>query len=215
MLDLVWQADAGLLLGALGFITGMASVIYARSQARGAHAQVEGARRQAESALRAAELVAESAREQAAQALLAANLLADSAVSARVRDVRARNFRSNPNLPAHVQATIATMGGAEAYTVMLDSMDVAQEIFVLRGRGLVSDENWRRWMNDQMVLISRSPHFQDLFQREATQGVLLASFVAAFQPVFEGRRIADPAQPSGASRVASGGVVAVRVNGLA
>ena len=62
MFNWLWNADTGLMLGALGSITGIASLIYARSQAHGAHAQAEGVRRQAIEALRAAELVAEGAR---------------------------------------------------------------------------------------------------------------------------------------------------------
>jgi hypothetical protein len=253
MLDLLWTGDTGLLLGALGFVSGIASLIYSRSQARGTHAQLKSAKQQAEQALRAAELVAdgarqqaaealkaaslvaqsareqavealraagivaenariqaiealsaarlvaEGAREQAAQALLAAELLASSAVSARVREVRARNFRSTPDLPASVQATIAQAGGADAYSVMLDSMDVAQEIYVLRQRGLVSDENWRRWMDDQMLLVSRTPSFEEAFRRDAEAGILAPAFVAAFEPVFGGGRVADP-EPAKAHR---------------
>ena len=147
--------------------------------------------------MRAAGLVAESAKEQATEALRAADLLADSAVSARVREMRSRNFRANPNLPAGIQEIIKNVGGPDAYSVMLDSMDIAQEIYMLRKRGLVSDENWRRWMNDQMVLISQSPTFRDIFRRDADQGVLFPEFVQAFQPVFEGRRIADPNKDRG------------------
>jgi hypothetical protein len=237
MLEWLWRSDPGLLLGALGFVSGIASVLYARSQARGAHAQVDGARKQAEEALvaaglvaenarqqalealraaglvaegakqqavealRAAGLVAEGAREQAAQALLAAELLASSAVSARVREVRARNFRSNPGLPAAIAATIAKAGGPDAYSVMLDSMDVAQEIYVLRQRGLVSDENWRRWMDDQMLLVSRTPSFEEVFRRDAAAGILAPAFVEAFGPVLAGRRIADPGPAGPASAV--------------
>ncbi|HET6398975.1 MAG TPA: hypothetical protein VFH47_05420 [Candidatus Thermoplasmatota archaeon] len=246
MFEWLWQADTGLLLGSLGFMTGIASLIYSRREVKGTLAQVQVGRNQAESALRAAELVAEnarqqaiealraaglvaegakqqavealraaglvaegsreqaiealraaglvaeSARQQAEQALRAAELLANSAVSARVREMRARNFRANPNLPAGIQAIIRQAGGPEAYAVMLDSMDVAQEIHVLRSRGMVSDEHWRLWMNDQMVLIAQSPAFQEVFQRAADQGVLRAEFVAAFLPVFSGLRIVDP-----------------------
>src|SRR5688572_33235696 len=79
MLDWLWQADTGLLLGALGFVSGIASLIYSRSQARGTHAQLKSAKEQAEQALRAAELVAEGARQQAVEALKAAGLVAESA----------------------------------------------------------------------------------------------------------------------------------------
>ena len=164
----------------------------------------ESAREQAVEALRAAGLVAESARQQAEQALRAAELLANSAVSARVREVRSRNFRANPNLPSGIQAIIAQVGGPDAYAVMLDSIDVAQEIYVLRTRGMVSDEHWRMWMNDQMVLIAQSPSFQDVFQRAADQGILAPEFVESFAPVFHGRRIADtrPSMPKAAAEPA-------------
>jgi hypothetical protein len=158
----------------------------------------ESAREQAVEALRAAGLVAESSRRQAEQALRAAELLANSAVSARVREMRARNFRANPNLPAGIQAIIKQVGGPDAYAVMLDSIDVAQEIYVLRTRGMVSDDHWRMWMNDQMVLIAQSPSFQEVFQRAADQGVLVPDFIECFAPVFHGRRIADPG-PSAAA----------------
>jgi hypothetical protein len=288
MYDWLWQADAGLMLGGLGFVTGLASLLYARNQARDARAQVKNSRLQAEEALRAAGLVADGAREQAVealraaslvaesakqqavealraaglvaenariqavealdaaelvaegakqqavealraaglvaessreqavealraaglvaegarqqaeQALRAAELLANSAVSARVREMRARNFRANPNLPAGIQAIIEQVGGPDAYAVMLDSMDVAQEIYLLRARGMVSDEHWRMWMNDQMVLIAQSPSFQEVFQRAADQGALQPEFVVAFTPVFGGKGILDPerANPS-------------------
>lgn len=228
MLEWLWSADSGLILGALGFVTGIASLLYARSEVRGTRAQLESgkeqaaeavhtagevaenARKQAVEALRAAGLVAENAKEQARQALLAADLLADAEVSARVRDMRARNFRANPNLPSDIRQIMKAVGGPDAYSVMLDSIDIAQEIFILRQRDLVSDENWRRWMNDQLLLISTSPHFQDIFRREAEQDVLLAEFVEAFQPVFEGRRIADPAKRQrGASEQVAGPLDAV------
>ncbi|HUR62320.1 MAG TPA: hypothetical protein VM286_08175 [Candidatus Thermoplasmatota archaeon] len=276
------SADTGIILGALGFMTGIASLVYARSQALGAHAQVDGARQQAVEALRAAALVAEGAREQAAEALRAAaivaeggrqqaiealkaaglvaegareqaaealraaglvaesartqaaealraaavvaqsgreqaaealraaalvadsarvqaaealraaELLASSAVSARVREVRARNLHANPSLPARVQETIAQAGGPAAYSVMLDAIDVAQEIYFLRERGLVSDEDWRRWMDDQMLLIAHTPSFQGIFRRDASDGILRQEFVVAFEPVFAGQRVADP-----------------------
>lgn len=170
---------------------------------RAAGLVAEGSREQAVEALRAAGLVAESARKQADQALRAAELLANSAVSARVREMRARNFRVNPNLPSGIQLIIQQVGGPEAYAVMLDSMDVAQEIYVLRARGMVSDDHWRMWMNDQMVLIAQSPSFQDVFQRAADQGVLVPEFVQAFAPVFHGQRIVDPGTPRAKSLAAA------------
>jgi hypothetical protein len=152
----------------------------------------DGAREQALEAVRAAGLVAESARQQAGEALRAAELLANSEVSARVREMRARNFRANPNLPADIQQTMEKAGGADAYSVILDSMDIAQEIYFLRKRGMVSNEHWRMWMNDQMVLIAHSPSFEDVFQRAVSKGVLFGEFVEAFQPVLQGRGIEDP-----------------------
>jgi formate dehydrogenase maturation protein FdhE len=79
ILDWLWSADTGLMLGALGFVSGIASLIYSRSQARGTHAQLRSARVQAEEALRAAELVADGARQQALEALKAAGLVAEAA----------------------------------------------------------------------------------------------------------------------------------------
>jgi hypothetical protein len=72
-------------------------------------------------------------------------------------------------------------------------MDIAQEIYLLRSRGMVSDEHWRMWMNDQMVLIAQSPSFHEVFQRATDQGVLSPEFVEAFAPVFQNNRITDPA----------------------
>lgn len=214
MFDWLSGAGSGLVLGGLGFVTGIASLVYARSQARGAHAQVQGAREQALEALRAAGLVAESAREQAAEALraaglvaesarqqaadalVAADLLASSAVSARVREMRARNLRSNPNLPPDIQEVIQRAGGADAYSVVLDAIDIAQEVYFLRKRGLVSDENWRHWIDDQMALVARSPSFEDVFRRDAAEGELFAEFATAFEPVFQGRLMVDPGRPA-------------------
>jgi len=210
MFEWLWNADEGLWLGAFGFVTAIASLVYARGQARGAKAQVEGARRQAveallaaqlvakgaretaAEALRAAGLVAENARRQAVQTVQAAELLANSAVSARVREMRARNLRSNRDLPASIKAVIEQVGGPEAYSLMLDSVDTAQEIYSLRKRSMVSEESWRLWMDDQMMLIARSPSFKIVFHRAARAGALRPDFVQAYQAVFEGHALDDP-----------------------
>jgi hypothetical protein len=239
MLEWLWNADDGLWLGAIGLVTAIVSLIYARSQARGAKAQVEaarsqavealvaaqllakgaretaaealraaqlvakGARETAAEALRAAGLVAENARQQAVQALRAAELLANSAVSARVREMRSRNFQSNPDLPAPIKALIKEVGGPVVYGVMLDSVDIAQEIYVLRKRRMVSDDHWQMWMDDHMVLIARSPGFQKVFRRAASKRALQQDFVEAFETAFQGHPIEDPGLALAATSIAA------------
>jgi multidrug efflux pump subunit AcrA (membrane-fusion protein) len=222
------MVDYGVLLGALGLISGMASAAYSRGQVVAARAQLKDAREQAVEALRAADLVAENAREQADAALRAAELLAENArqqavealraaelvaetarkqadaalrvaellaisdISARVRAMRASNFASNPSLPDELQAAIKRAGGAAEYSVLLDSMEAAQEIYFLRKRGAVTRDQWRGWMHD-IPLVVANPVFEEVFRRAAKQDVLAAEFVAAFEPVLRGEDIVDPA----------------------
>lgn len=228
MFDWLFSGDTGMFLGAFGFITGIASLIYARSQARGAHAQVESARKQAVEALRAAELVAKGAREQAvealraaglvaenareravkaltaaglvaenarlqaAQALRAAELVANAGVSARVREMRARNLRFNPALPAPVHSMMKQAGGPDAYGLLLDAIDIAQEIYSLRKAGVVSDDQWRMWINDQIGPMAASSNFQAVFRQAAKNGSVSRDFAASFEPILLGHPIHDP-----------------------
>ena len=111
MFNWLWNADTGLMLGALGSITGIASLIYARSQAHGAHAQAEGVRQQAIEALRAAELVAEGVRQQALEALRAAGLVAESARQQAVEALRAAGLVAES---ARQQAVEARWRGSTA-----------------------------------------------------------------------------------------------------
>jgi len=231
--------DYGIILGALGLISGIASAAYSRGQVVAARAQLkdareqaiealraaelvaenarkqatealhaaelvaENARKQAIEALRAAELVAENAREQAIEALRAAELVAENArkqavdlaisdISARVRAMRASNFQSNPSLPQELQDLMKRSGGPGAYSVLLDAMEAAQDIYFLRKRGHVTDEQWRWWMHEDLPLVVGSPAFEEVFRRAAKQEVLVEEFVAAFEHVLHGRDIADP-----------------------
>jgi hypothetical protein len=215
---MVDAGDYGLLLGALGLLSGIASAAYARGQVLAARAQSKDAREQALEALRAAELVAENAREQALEALRAAELVAENArkqadaalraaellalsdISARVRAMRASNFELNPSLPPELQAVIQRAGGPSAYSVLLDAMEAAQEIYLLRKLGAVTNEQWRKWMHDDMPLIVRSPAFEEVFRRAAKENMLAAEFVAGFEPVLRGRDVVDPAGKPDAPR---------------
>ncbi|HEV8360158.1 MAG TPA: hypothetical protein VGR28_06860 [Candidatus Thermoplasmatota archaeon] len=225
---MVDAGDYGILLGALGLVSGMASAAYARGQVLAARAQLKDAREQALEALRAAELAAETKREQALEALRAAELVAENAraqalealraaelvaenarkqadaalraaellalsdISARVRAMRASSFEANPSLPLELQAVIERAGGPRAYSVLLDALEAAQEIYLLRKLGAVTNEQWRRWMHDDMPLIVRSPAFEEVFRRAAKENMLAAEFIAGFEPVLRGRDVVDP-----------------------
>ena len=168
----------------------------ARGQAvealRAAELVAETARGQAVEALRAADLVAATARKQADAALRVAELLAISDLSGRVRAMRASNFASNPRLPPDLQGLIKHAGGPGAYSVLVDAMEAAQEIFALRQRGAVTGEQWRGWMHDDIALVLGNPAFEEVFRRAAKQGELAEDFVAAFEPLLRGRDVADP-----------------------
>lgn len=152
----------------------------------------ENARVQAVQALTAAGLVAENARLQATQALRAAELVANSAVSARLREMRARNFQFNPTLPVAVRSMMTKAGGADAYGLWLDAIDIAQEIHSLRKGGVVSDDHWRMWMNDQIRPMAASDTFKAVFQHAVKTGSFSGDFVTSFEQVFAARPIDDP-----------------------
>ncbi|OLD10853.1 MAG: hypothetical protein AUI93_06340 [Crenarchaeota archaeon 13_1_40CM_3_52_10] len=178
------MVDYGIVLGLLGVASGVASLIYSRSQ-------VVAARRQAEEATRATLL--ESNRE----------------ISVRLQQIRSRFFKV-PGIDDELQKSrpeikevVDSVGGGDVYAFWRDVIDTFEDIFVLRRSGIVRDEHWRVWTGSQMGIYATLPRFQLVFKLAKQQGFLDPGFVRFFEPLLEGKSLQDPMTHAGHTNPAS------------
>ena len=172
------MVDYGIVLGLLGVVSGVASLIYSRSQ-------VVAARRQAEEATRATLL--ESNRE----------------ISVRLQQIRSRFFKT-PGIDEELQKSrpeikrvVDSVGGGEVYYFLRDVIDTFEDIFVLRRSRIVTDEHWRVWTGSQMAIYATLPRFQSVFKLAKQEGFLDPDFVSFFEPLLEGKSVRDPMESAG------------------
>src|SRR6267378_1336003 len=172
------EVDYGIVLGLLGVASGVASLIYSRSQ-------VVAARRQAEEATRATLL--ESNRE----------------ISVRLQQIRSRFFKT-PGIDEELQKSrpeikrvVDSVGGGEVYYFLRDVIDTFEDIFVLRRSRIVTDEHWRVWTGSQMAIYATLPRFQSVFKLAKEEGFLDPDFVSFFEPLLEGKSVRDPMESAG------------------
>jgi len=178
------EVDYGIVLGLLGVASGVASLIYSRSQ-------VVAARRQAEEATRATLL--ESNRE----------------ISVRLQQIRSRFFKT-PGIDEELQKSrpeikkvVDSVGGGEVYYFLRDVIDTFEDIFVLRRSRIVTDEHWRVWTGSQMAIYATLPRFQLVFKLAKQEGFLDPDFCRFFEPLLEGKSVEDPMISAGHTRPTS------------
>jgi hypothetical protein len=163
------DVDYGVVFGLAGLIAGLGSVVYARSSA-------SAARRQAEESARVA--LVEISRD-----------LNERVVAARgdiVGDpVLWEEFRAaNPDL-AQLYAE------ARPTILMRNYIDLSQDVFILRKRGIVQDHHWRNWAGSLLVN-SRLPTFRRVLENTSQRKLLEPDYEAFLRGLLEGRAD-DPA----------------------
>jgi hypothetical protein len=118
---------------------------------------------------------------------------------ARIRDHRSHMFRT----PGGVEALEASLpkgqtpqwtdaGSVELFLVYRDEMDTFQDVYLLRTRGALPDEEWQLWVRYYMRIPTTNAAFRKVFESVAERGGLLPEFVAFYRPLFEGAEPADP-----------------------
>jgi hypothetical protein len=164
--------DAGVVLGGLGIVTGLTSILYA-------HFQTQAARRQADHAVHMTKM-------EAVQQLF------DRMHSLRDRLGRspralADQLDANPGLKAAVEEA----GAFEDYILYREAMEMFQQAYILRRDGVLDDENWRDFTGN-FVVWSRNPTFRKTLRFAPNYGYLHEEFARFFEDIFTGKPISDP-----------------------
>ncbi|MHB8606339.1 MAG: hypothetical protein ACYDCK_13905 [Thermoplasmatota archaeon] len=175
------MVDYGVVLGALGIATGLASLAYARGQTHAARAAADAAMKQAAEANRAASF--DASRD------MLANYLA----------IRNRRFTNPTSLAAirkaspDVAALLDEVGGAEVYLLYRELADTFQSIYHMRVKGLVSDEDWYVWTEQHMGGPPLIPEFERVYRFAVKAGWMQPDFAKWYENYFgDGPSPPDP-----------------------
>lgn len=156
--------DMGTVFGLAGLVVALVSLVYVRTQAEASRVQAEATAEQARIARRIA-------------ALEVSLRLADRTFDVR-REMMAQPevieayWRANPELKeAHGRA-----GGIGAVMMIRRMLDSTQDIFLLRGEGIVTDPHWRNWIAALRPFM-KMPEVQAIIDNAVQRSVFDEEFV--------------------------------------
>ncbi len=164
--------DLGLLLGALGIGTAVASALYSRAQALEARRQVEGLQRDA--------------------VLKGSRATSDAMLVVRMGIVNTPELMeeylaANPEMAA-------LYGGTDRIRAVIhlrNYLDVMQDVYFLRKEGIVAPHQWRGWVA-ALQPFTRMPTFRSMCEGAIQRKSLDDEFLAFLREVLDGRSPPDP-----------------------
>ncbi len=165
--------DWGTVFGVTGFCVGLASLVYARTQAL-------HARRQADAANMAIALqLQHEMSERILQHRMA--LIRDPAIAKMY-------YENVPGLSAALKDGTATLEGV---VTIRNAIDALQDMYFLRKRGIVEEYHWRHWAS-ALNVVGRAPMFHLVYENAVARDALDPEFAAYLRPLVDGRPLTDP-----------------------